>query len=148
MIKDLPPRTAVVGVGNPLRGDDGCGVLVSEKLKEKGAELSFSCGQVPENYLGKIASHNPEFILIVDAVDFGGRPGEIKYFKGKEVFRGLSTHTGGLDLVAGFLETSTGASVVVAGIQPEKLNGKMTETVRKAALCFSEKLAKLLCTNQ
>ncbi len=135
-----------MGVGNSLRGDDGCGILVARKLKEKGFKNSFPCGQTPENYLGKIVSLNPDTVLIVDAVDFGGETGQVRFFKSDDVFQGLSTHTAGLNMTARFLTASSGARVMLVGIQPEKLHGKMTGRVKKASEELAKKFYRQLCT--
>ncbi len=137
-----------MGVGNPARGDDGCGVAVAAKLKEKGMELSFPCGENPENYLGKIAAFKPELVLIIDAVDFGGKAGEIKTFESEEVFQGISTHTAGLDLSAEFLRSSAGSKVKVIGIQPRSLNGRISLPVGKSIKRLTEELAEKLCMSQ
>ena len=137
-----------MGVGNPSRGDDGSGVAVAEILREKGFKLSFPCGENPENYLGKIASFKPGLVLIIDAVDFGGRPGAVRVFESQKVFQGLSTHTAGLDLSAEFLRLEAGSKVMVVGIQPQTLSGSISRSVRESVERLAEELEKKLCMNQ
>jgi len=36
----------------------------------------YDSGPSPENYLGKIIKDKPDNIVIIDTVDFGGKPGE------------------------------------------------------------------------
>jgi hydrogenase maturation protease len=68
----------VLGIGNPLLGDDGFGVEVVRRLRERNRTTavefldggSLGLGLLP--YL-EGRSH----ILVVDAIDFGGRPGEV-----------------------------------------------------------------------
>jgi hydrogenase 3 maturation protease len=70
-------RVAVIGVGNRMRGDDGVGSVIAERLQElaKGSLLVIDAETVPENYLGVLLDSKPEVALFVDAVDFGGEVG-------------------------------------------------------------------------
>ena len=137
-----------MGVGNINAGDDGCGVMAVDMLEKKGLKRCFSCGMVPENYLCKVSEMKPELVLIIDAVDFGGNPGEIRYLKGEEVFSGISTHTAGLDLSARFIRESSGAEVAVLGIQPKNTKGLMSEEVKSSVKAIAERISKKLCMNQ
>ena len=46
----------ILGIGNPLRGDDAVGLKVIQNLSGRipGNVLLLECGMTPENYLGKI----------------------------------------------------------------------------------------------
>ena len=48
-------RTVVLGVGNTLKGDDGVGPLVCERLAGKISATVIDAGTVPENHIGPIA---------------------------------------------------------------------------------------------
>ncbi len=77
-------RIVVFGIGNTLMADDGAGVIVLEHLTD-----------IPDNVeLVEMATGGISLLhyfdgvdraIIVDAVDFGGKPGEFRIFKPEEV---------------------------------------------------------------
>lgn len=78
-------RKAVIGIGNPLRGDDGAGIAVLEllsSLPDKGVRL-IELGTGGINLVHELAGLDSA--VIVDAAEFGGRPGEIKAFSPDDV---------------------------------------------------------------
>jgi hydrogenase maturation protease len=111
-------RTAVVGVGNRLRGDDGAGSRIAERLRAAGHALAIDAETVPENFLDALLAAAPEQVLFVDAVDHGAAPGECCLVTVAELAgRASSTHAPSLRLLAGILE-GRGTSCWVLGIQP------------------------------
>ncbi|MDI6794994.1 MAG: hydrogenase 3 maturation endopeptidase HyCI [bacterium] len=58
----------------------------------------FDCGSVPENYLGKIVNSRPDTVLIVDAGDFKGKPGELRLIEEPDALEYLSPSTHNLPL--------------------------------------------------
>jgi len=69
-------KTVIVGIGNIMKGDDGAGPSVIEKIQGKVKALCIDAGTAPENYLGKIIKENPDTVLFVDAADINCLPGE------------------------------------------------------------------------
>jgi len=45
----------VVGVGNPMRGDDEAGLILAEKVAAKLDLEYLRCEEIPENYVGERA---------------------------------------------------------------------------------------------
>lgn len=116
-------KTVLLGVGNPDRGDDGLGPALAAKIGTAGSIHSIVCEEVPENYTGSIRSHNPEIILFVDALDFGGRPGETVLVQSDSFTEDrFNTHRPSLSLVMNYLAHETGAPVWLLGIQPKSVN--------------------------
>jgi hydrogenase 3 maturation protease len=108
--------TLILGVGNPLRGDDAAGPMVCAQLGSPGA---VDCGDAPERHLGLADDPNVGQVLIVDAMDFGGEPGEMAFCTAEDlVERFGTTHDSGLALLARFVEQQYGKPVAVLGIQP------------------------------
>lgn len=76
-------RTLVLGVGNPLIGDDGFGPAVARWLLSETALpegiLVLDVGTSTQNILFNIllSQTRPERIIIVDAFDAGRPPGEV-----------------------------------------------------------------------
>ncbi len=141
-LKDrLKGRIVVVGIGNTLRGDDGAGPELIRKLKNSPSNIRYStlylidAGEVPENYLQKIAGYKPDTVLLVDAVDFRGRPGATR-IAGASVIRNdsVSTHNASLKLIMEYLEKETRADIFLLGIQPGNLTfgSGLSEPVKQA----------------
>jgi hydrogenase 3 maturation protease len=137
----LKGRVAIVGVGNRLRGDDAAGPelirrLESSQLAILDSELFLiDVGEVPENFLQKIAGHKPDVILLVDAVNFQRSPGSVEIIELDAVGeQGLSTHHVSLKLAMMYLKEETEADVFILGIQPRSLemHGGLSEPVEQA----------------
>lgn len=167
-------KVVVMGVGNPLRGDDGAGPMVigeaeSERCKawEEGSGMEsyespilINAEDSPEAHLEEIRRLKPDLVVIIDAVDFGGKPGEVRFFgvgsgKCEErrlslksfplapfSFFSLSTHRIPLRLLARYIREETGAEVVLLGIQPKRIGfgNRMSEEVMRSA----KRVAKLV----
>lgn len=129
----LKGKIVIVGVGNTLRGDDGFGSILIEKLKKNFEEIGdrqyksipilIDAGNAPENYAGKIAKEKPDTILIVDAIDLGLKPGEYEIIKRTDMVEtGFTTHNMSLSMFIEFLEKETGAEIYILGVQPEKVS--------------------------
>jgi len=55
----LKGRVLILGVENPLRGDDGAGSYLIQQLNGRVNAALLDCGEVLENFLGKIAESQP-----------------------------------------------------------------------------------------
>ena len=64
----------LLGIGNPLNGDDGAGIYVAEQFRKDGW-ISLSCGTAPENFTGIIRKAHPDCLVLVDAAALGLSPG-------------------------------------------------------------------------
>src|SRR5512135_828096 len=99
-------RLTVVGMGNPLAGDDGVGVALAEALEEAGLPAGASvrvAGSDPLAILEELLAGRR--VLLLDACRCGGRPGETTWLRLDDprwpvVTAPLSLH--GLDLPAVF----------------------------------------------
>jgi len=81
-------RAGVIGIGNPLRRDDGIGIVLLEKLIEKKNDLPSDIEYVDGGTGGMNLLHMLalfDVVLIIDAVNFNGRPGEPKLFRPEDV---------------------------------------------------------------
>ena len=118
----LKTRTAIVGIGNMLKGDDQLGPLLIKKLQGKTRAYLFDCGEVPENYIQPIINANPETIIIVDASDWGGEIGEIRLIKKEEIKNfSFSTHNASLGLFLDYLKSELPlANIIIIGVQAGK----------------------------
>ncbi|MGC8797822.1 MAG: hydrogenase 3 maturation endopeptidase HyCI [candidate division WOR-3 bacterium] len=121
----MPPlKTVIIGIGNPDHGDDGVGPAVAHLLQKRNrtSALIIDAGIVPENFLGPVISALPARVLLIDACDFNGAPGDFRLFNRSELqhltVRGFSTHTPPLNLLANFIYAETGAEIWLLGIMP------------------------------
>ena len=115
---------AFLGIGNESRGDDGVGPALARRLRATGHAWCVDAGTAPENQLEFLARYGPDTVVFIDAVDFGGSPGESRLFHA-ETFGtdSVSTHAASLQLLAEYLRRRGVRQVVVLAIQPETARG-------------------------
>lgn len=121
-------------MGNPTRGDDGAGPAVVQELSGSGVP-ALDAGDSPERYLGPMTESGAEVIVFVDAVDFGGKPGEAALLDERELpRRSCVTHRSSLSLVMRYIREQAGQRSVLIGIQPGSLalGAGLTPPVRRA----------------
>lgn len=108
----------IFGVGNEQRGDDAWGPWLARRLAGEVSVPVVEVGEVPEAYLHRVPPRG--CLLILDAVDFGGQPGEVRLFQPLEVppISGWSTHRLPLRVLAEYLWKAKGAQTWVLGVQP------------------------------
>jgi hydrogenase maturation protease len=126
---DEVKHVLIMGLGNPLLGDEGIGVRVVEELK--GLELPEGVvvvegGTTGLGLIGLMEGY--ERVIIVDAADMGHPPGRVVRFTPLEVQlktaeAPLSLHQIGLEEVLALAEALevAPAELVIIGIQPSLL---------------------------
>jgi hydrogenase 3 maturation protease len=117
--KYLKGKTAIIGVGNILKGDDQVGPVLISRLQGKTKACLFDCGEVPENYIQPIVEAKPETIIIVDASDWAGIAGELRLIKKEEIKDfGFSTHNASLRLFFDYLKGELPlVNIIIIGVQ-------------------------------
>jgi len=143
LIARLRGRVVVVGIGNPLFGDDGAGCALAQALARVPGLDAVQAEDVPESYVAKLADGAPDVVMLVDAVDLGAPPGSVAVLGPEEMARYQpSTHRVPLGLIAEFVRRESGADVLVLGIQPGRVQlcAAMGPEVRRAV----ESLAALI----
>ena len=136
--------TIVLCIGNILKGDDGAGPLVYERLKSANVTAGLvDAGTVPENYIQRIIKKAPQALIIVDAVDFGAEPGTIEIFAPDRLDSiVISTHTLSPRLFVDVIRRSIQPDVYFIGIQPEQT--QLGRPVSAAVNMAIEKLSGVL----
>ena len=140
-------KIVIVGIGNPLRGDDGFGPAFIQGIGEKVSYPCIDAGSAPENYIGKIIKGEPDTVLIVDAVHLDLAAGEYRFLKKSEILEcGFTTHDLSPHLFIDFLEKETKADIYLLGIQPKNLSfgDEMSQPVKKALEELTGIIVKLL----
>jgi hydrogenase 3 maturation protease len=141
--KRLTGKVLVVGIGNAMRADDGAGPALVQRLGKGFQENCLDAGVAPENYLEKIVKAEPQTVALVDAVDFGGIPGEIRILETDELgAAGLSTHALTLSLASDYLKARAPVRIFLIGIQPQTV--EMDEEISPPVAKAVERLARLL----
>lgn len=118
----------VAGVGNTLRADDGIGIAalyyLQERLNRKGLEFK-EIGTSGFDLINYIKDY--ESTIIIDAVNFGGAPGEVRSFTLEEVSIAArptpqSTHDIDLKEVLRLYQAlKLSIPVKIIGIQPKEI---------------------------
>ena len=139
----------ILGIGNPLGGDDAVGSFVVRKINEKrqgkaGAErpkasrqqdiIAIDTGPTPESYTSIIRRNRPEQLILVDAADMGLPPGSIRLLSPEKIATlSFSTHSMPLSAFVSYVREFCG-QVYVIGIQPERteFGDKLSDIVQKS----------------
>lgn len=144
-------KLVIIGVGNPLRGDDGAGIHVLNHLKLMDIPdvLLLNAETVPEAFTSKITGYNPTHVLIVDSANFHGEPGEAKLINSEQIGgSSISTHSLPLTLFINYIEKTIDAKVRLLGIQPKqiefntKLSPELEKTIKEIIHIIGEVLNK------
>lgn len=121
-----PIRVALVGVGNELNGDDAAGDQVAAELSAQvdlpAHFLPVNAGSIPENAAGILRRFQPDIVIFIDAADFGGEVGEIRWLEGENIGgMSASSHTLPLSVLGEFLAGELNCLVEYLGIQPGQI---------------------------
>jgi len=124
------PTILVLGVGNAMKGDDGVGPYVAERLSASLRPASahgvvclraIDCGTTPENHTSVVRRLRPDLLVIVDAADMGLAPGDCRIIPPERAGAlGLSTHSMPLSLFVSYASDLAGR-IVLVGVQPRTM---------------------------
>jgi hydrogenase maturation protease len=107
-----------VGIGNLLRQDDGIGVYVSTRIKERDSIKVITAEASIENYIGKINSVEHDTLVIIDCVDMKKTPGSFELIPVARVQdMTFNTHNISLKRLSEFFRNE----VLILAIQPGKI---------------------------
>ncbi len=142
-------RVVLMGVGNPMRGDDAVGVAVIQRLQEYPipSVMLLNTETVPESYIGKVESHRPTHVLLIDAANFGGRPGDTRLIDSQHIGgHAVSTHSLPLTIFISYIEKSLGVEVLLLGVQPKTVvfSEELTPELAEASERIAETLRRVL----
>jgi hydrogenase maturation protease len=121
-----PERIVVIGVGSELHGDDAVGIIITRRVVEMGPLPDNVT--VLEGHTGGLDLlfdiEDADRAILVDAVDFGGQPGELAVFDAEDADIHLTQRVASLHHVslADVLElgraTGLEARITIVGLQP------------------------------
>jgi hydrogenase maturation protease HycI len=113
-------QTVILGIGNPLQGDDAIGPCLVDLLQGRVEATLINAGEVPENYLNAIRAACPEVVLIIVALGLGAEPGYVAVMDADRL-RAIEnfTRNPGLAFLSVMIQDGTGAEVILLGVQPK-----------------------------
>lgn len=135
--------TIVLGIGNPLGGDDAAGPCLVDMLNHRqhkaktlhSAEITaVDAGTAPESYTSVIRQHRPELLILIDAADMGLPPGALRTIPPDKIsVLSFSTHHMPLSMFISYVQEFCG-KILLIGVQPERTEmGKhLSKVVRKS----------------
>lgn len=133
-----------VGIGNPLRGDDGIGVMIAAKLREvlRHERVKILVVEERVDLLPKeLRSLKPAMLMFFDAADFGGKPGEIRLMSLREsAGKAISTHEIPLELMVKVSGVSS--PTYLLGVQVRSL--EFGEGMSSPVKASGEKIVRVL----
>jgi len=108
-----------VGIGNLLKRDDGVGVYISNRIKNRNNITSLTVEMSIENYIGKINSLKPDLLVLLDCMELKSDPGTFKLLELNQIQDiTFNTHNISLNRLSDFFNMP----VYILGIQPEKID--------------------------
>lgn len=135
--------TIIVGIGNPLGGDDAAGTCLVDMLKQRqheaktlhSAEITaIDATTAPESYTSTIRQHQPDLLILVDAADMALSPGAFRAIPPEKIsVLSFSTHHMPLSMFISYVQEFCG-KVILIGVQPERteIGGRISKAVRKS----------------
>lgn len=122
----------ILAVGNELREDDAIAIEIASEIN------AVKAYTLPECYIKE-----GDEIIIVDAIDFKAKPGNVKLFNKEELvnFLNLSTHMNNTDLLSKLCK-----KIHYIGIQPASLSFKegISEELKKSREEIIKKVKEII----
>jgi hydrogenase 3 maturation protease len=148
--------TIVLGIGNPLGGDDAAGThvvdMLNPALKAQSAGrhsakaplpaeiIAIDAGTAPESYTSVIRRHRPDLLILVDAADMGLPPGSLRTIAPEKIsILSFSTHHIPIPTFVSYVKEFCG-KILLVGVQPEQtgIGNGLSRAVRKSVKKLAE----------
>ncbi len=143
----LRGKVVFVGIGNPLRGDDGFGPALIQALDGQINAVCIDAGTAPESYAGKVIKQNPDTVVFVDAADLALAPGACEILGKSDILKtGFTTHDLSPALLIEFLESQITSGIYLLGVQPKvtafgsEMSPEVSQTLQELARMIKEVL--------
>jgi hydrogenase 3 maturation protease len=145
----LREPTCLVGVGNPLRGDDGVGVYLARRLNRNlraGHLRVVDAEDIPESYVFEIAASDCRNVVIIDGVMTEAEPGTLVFGRlgdFEEHAADYSTHKLSLSLCGRILEAENKPTYLLGIVALDvDFGASLTESVRIAADLLADSILR------
>jgi hydrogenase 3 maturation protease len=114
------------------------GVKIIEMLEQKKLNnvLLLNTETVPEAYTGAVTDYQPTHVLILDATNFNGKPGEAQLIPVEKIGgTAVSTHSLPLTIFASYIQKTLNTKVTLLGVQPKIIDfgAEISPEVKSAA---------------
>jgi hydrogenase maturation protease len=149
MVTRLKGRVALVGIGNPDRGDDGFGVRLAEAMLALGCPDVILAERTPERRLERLARGGFQGVVFLDLVEMGATPGAVVFLECAEIatrYPQISTHKLSLGTLARLIEAEGPTPVFLLGVQPQSVapGTELSAPVRTTLEILRDLLAEIL----
>ncbi len=126
MIEELTRRVEnkkvlLLGVGNRLRGDEGLGCFLGNRLKGKVNIPLIDGGTLPEKHLGLLEASHPDLVLVAVAADVpDAASGDITLVELEQLqMMNVKTRSADLSLLFRFIPRKSRPDVLLITVQPD-----------------------------
>lgn len=126
MIEELTRRVEnkkvlLLGVGNRLRGDEGLGCFLVNRLKGKVNIPLIDGGTLPEKHLGLLEASHPDLVLVAVAADVpDAASGDITLVELEQLqMMNVKTRSADLSLLFRFIPRKSRPDVLLITVQPD-----------------------------
>ena len=127
-------KTIICGLGNDLREDDGIGNYIARALSKDFTALVME--ENPELFIDNIVEMEPDTIILFDAADFEGKPGDFSIIPIEKIDNfAISTHRLPLSIFVYMIKGKIDVSVHLIGIKPFSLRYRegISDRMKKVA---------------
>ncbi|MEF8848413.1 MAG: hydrogenase 3 maturation endopeptidase HyCI [Candidatus Thermoplasmatota archaeon] len=132
----------ILCIGNRHGGDDSFGPYISDQLTKKNPKdiKVIDCGTNPENYTSYVKKIKPKNVVLIDAVEMGIKPGEIRLIPPEKISEmHVSTHGIPLSVIIKYIQLYV-EKVTLIGIQPKKIQGEISLKIKEKANILIRKI--------
>ena len=121
--KILKGKIVILGIGNLFKGDDAVGTELVERIENLNNFDCINCGISPENYTQEIISKKPDTLIIVDAVNINGNPGDVVLLRPEQLKdECFDSHRIPINVLIKYLKNYIKDNIYILGIQPKIIN--------------------------
>lgn len=143
-------KLVLLGIGNPLRNDDGIGCYIADKFSRGKYQNKdwkiINTGTMPENFTSVVRKEKPKVVVMVDSAELGLKAGEFRVItKEKLETMHMTTHAMPLSFLMNYLEEFC-EMVILIGVQPKVLGAG--EDISPELKDAAKKIIKALETKQ
>jgi len=141
-------KAVFIGVGNELRGDDGVGIYIAEKLVNAGLGNVVVCHMEPMNCLESVfRDYDVDAVFIIDAVESSLEPGTIiigTLDEVSDIMQPHSTHSIPLNILVKLLTLISSKNIKVYVIGIQILNTELLTNISPEVLTSANEVVNAL----
>lgn len=146
---DHNEKILFLGLGNPMRRDDGVGVYISKNLNI--GFNSLEGGKNPEKHINKVIETDPDLLIIIDSIKNETKPGNVVFAEGEEIEeKRISSHKMPISIFIDLLKKEIpDLNVFLIGIEPKDLSigTEMSDEIKETANILINFLEELKSQN-